>query len=70
MLTAKNFIPTGPVHTVQSFAKTEPAFPEGSTRWIIFQYKEKLIEAGAIFYNGRKLLIDRERFINCIKKGL
>ncbi len=62
--------PIGEVHTVQSLAKAEPAFPEGSTRWIIHQHRDKLLAAGAIFYNGRKLLIDRDCFISVIKEGL
>lgn len=66
----KNIYPQGKIHTVQSFAKAEDAFPEGSTRWTIHQHKDKLIEAGAIFYNGRKLLIDRDRFIAFLKEGL
>ncbi|MBT6457623.1 MAG: hypothetical protein HN936_18585 [Bacteroidetes bacterium] len=61
---------SGKIHTVQSFADAEPAFNEGGIRWTVFQHKDKLIEAGAIFYNGRKLLIDRTRFIACLKKGL
>jgi hypothetical protein len=60
----------GQIHTVQSFTNAEPAFNEGGIRWTIFQFKDKLIEAGAIFYMGRKLLIDRDRFISCIKEGL
>ncbi len=60
----------GPIHTVQSMAKDEPAFPEGSIRWAVHQHKDKLIEKRAIFYNGRKLLIDRDRFIAAVREGL
>jgi hypothetical protein len=70
MNTVENIDPRGQIHTVQSFADTEPAFNEGGIRWTIFQFKDKLIEAGAIFYMGRKLLIDRDRFIACMKEGL
>jgi deoxyribodipyrimidine photolyase len=60
----------GSVHTVQTLADTEPAFNEGGIRWTIFQHKDKLLEEGAIFYNGRKLLIDRDRYIACVRSGL
>ena len=62
-------IKPGPVHTVASLAAAEEAFPEGSTRWIIFQHKDALKEAGAIFYVGKKLLIDRDRFIAFLQGG-
>ncbi len=60
----------GPIHTVQSMAKEEPAFPEGSIRWTIHQHKDKLLEKRAIFFNGRKLLIDRDRYIAAVREGL
>jgi len=59
--------PTGQIHSVQSFAATEPAFSEGGIRWTIFQFKDDLIAAGAIFYSGRKLMIDRGCFISFLK---
>ncbi len=70
MNTADTLDQQGQIHTVQTLAKAEPAFPEGSTRWTIFQHKNKLIEAGAIFYIGRKLLIDRDKYIACMKEGV
>ncbi len=60
---------TGHIHTVQSFAASEPGFNVGGVRWTIHQHKEKLLEAGAIFYNGKKLLIDRDLFIAFLKDG-
>jgi hypothetical protein len=59
----------GAVHTVQTFAAAEPGFNEGGIRWMIFQHKSKLLEAGAIFFVGKKLLIDRDRFIGVLKDG-
>ena len=59
----------GNVHTVQTFAATEPGLNEGGIRWMIFQHKSKLLEAGAIFFMGKKLLIDRDRFISVIRSG-
>jgi len=61
---------TGQIDTVQSLANDVNALNEGGIRWTIFQHKDKLLEAEAIFYNGRKLLIDRNRFIACIRTGL
>jgi len=59
----------GPIHSVQTLASSEPALNEGGIRWIIFQHKEELIEYGAIFFNGKKLIIDRDRFIGFLKEG-
>ena len=59
----------GNVHTVQTLAGTEPAFTEGGIRWTIFQHKSDLVEAGAVFFSGKKLLIDRDRFIEFLKEG-
>ena len=53
----------GAVHSVQSLAATDPAFNEGGLRWDIFQNKDELLQAGAIFYIGKKLAIDRDRYI-------
>jgi hypothetical protein len=60
---------TGPIHTVQTLAEFDPAFNEGGIRWTIFRHKDSLIEAGAIFYSGNKLLIDRDRYIQFLKHG-
>ena len=70
MQAAEKIEPQGQVHTVQTLAYAEPAFNEGGIRWTIFQHKDELLEAGAIFYNGRKLLIDRDRYIACMRLGL
>ena len=59
----------GTVHTVQTLAATEPGLNEGGIRWTIFQHKSKLLDAGAIFFVGKKLLIDRDRFIGVLKDG-
>jgi hypothetical protein len=61
---------SGQIDTVQSLAAEVNGFNEGGIRWTIFQHKDKLKEAGAIFYMGKKLLIDRDRFIACVKEGL
>ena len=60
---------SGTVHTVQTLAHAEPGLNEGGIRWTIFQHKSDLVEAGAVFFSGKKLLIDRERFIQFLKEG-
>ncbi|NCF35852.1 MAG: hypothetical protein GWP56_05615 [Gammaproteobacteria bacterium] len=69
MYSAENQDQSGQVHTVQTLANTEPAFSEGGIRWLIFQHKQDLIDYGAIFYSGKKLLIDREKYIEYLKAG-
>ena len=59
----------GSVHTVQTLAAAEPGLNEGGIRWTIFQHKSKLIDTGAIFYVGKKLLIDRDRYVSLLKDG-
>ena len=59
----------GAVHTVQTLAAAEPGFNEGGIRWTIFQHKSKLVDTGAIFYVGKKLLIDRDRYVSLLKEG-
>lgn len=63
-------IPQGQIDTVQSLALEVNGFNEGGIRWVIFRHRDKLEEAGAIFYMGKKLLIDRNRFITRVKEGL
>jgi len=67
--TAHNLPPTGQIHTVQTLAASEPALNEGGIRWTIFQHKSDLLAAGAIFYSGKKLMIDRDRYISFLKEG-
>ena len=59
----------GTVHTVQTLAAAEPGFNEGGIRWTIFQHKSKLVDEGAIFFVGKKLLIDRDRYVSLLKDG-
>ncbi len=59
----------GTVHTVQTLAAAEPGFNEGGIRWTIFQHKSKLVDAGAIFFVVKKLLIDRDRYVSLLKDG-
>ncbi len=59
----------GTVHTVQTLAAAEPGFNEGGIRWVVFQNKTALIDAGAIFFAGKKLLIDRDRYVSFLRDG-
>jgi len=70
MQAEETFALTGQIDSVQSLANDVNALNEGGIRWTIFQHKDELLEAGAIFYNGRKLLIDRDRYIACMRSGL
>ena len=69
MATENPIYKSGDIHSVQSFAAREPAFTEASIRWTIFRHKLELIELGAIFFVGKKLLIDRDRYIEVLKAG-
>lgn len=49
--------------TVKQFAEKHPAFPEGGIRWQIFnEATNGLAESEAIIRNGRKVLIDEDRY--------
>ena len=62
-------IKPGTVHTVQTLAAADPGLNEGGIRWTIFQHKSELVDSGAIFFVGKKLLIDRNRFVSYLKDG-
>jgi len=59
----------GQLHTVETLSESEPALNAGGIRWIIYQQKSELLSAGAIFYSGRKLLIDRDLFVTFLKES-
>ncbi len=49
--------------TVKQFSAEHPAFTEGGLRWQVFHAAENgLAECGAILRNGRKVLIDVDRY--------
>lgn len=49
--------------TVSQFAERCPAFTESALRWVIFnRHKNGLAESGAILRNGRRILIDADKF--------
>lgn len=61
-------IPT--LSTVKQFHERHPAFPEGGLRHRIFHAESNgLAESGAIVRNGRRVLIDEERFFDWLVGG-
>lgn len=69
MISEVSELKPGTVHTVQTLATAEPGLNEGGIRWTIFQHKSSLVETGAVFFSGKKLLIDRDRFIAFLRDG-
>ena len=56
--------------TVRQLSQKHPAFPEGGLRHRIFHAKDNGMEsAGVIVRNGRRVLIDEERFFDWLKGG-
>lgn len=54
--------------TVNQFTGKHKAFNEGSIRWILFNRKSNGLEAsGALLHNGRRILIDEDRFFDWLK---
>ena len=50
--------------TVKQLADTERAFSEASIRWLLFQSSSNgLDESGALVRLGRRVLIDRQKFL-------
>ena len=51
------------VETVRRFCEQHPAFSESSVRWLIFNAeKNGLAASGAILRNGRRIILDVDRF--------
>ena len=48
-------------YTVKQFSARNPAFSEGSLRWLLFNARENKLEA-AVVRVGRRVLIDEDRF--------
>ena len=49
------------VYTVKQFSERNPAFSEGSLRWLLFNARENKLET-AVVRVGRRVLIDEDRF--------
>ena len=61
-------IPT--LHTFKQFSKKHHAFPEGGLRFRIFHEETNGMKAaGVIVRNGRRVLIDEERFFDLLMGG-
>ena len=56
------------LYTIRQFAESVPAFSEASIRWMVFNSKSNgLADSGAILRNGRRVLIDGEKFSTWLK---
>lgn len=56
--------------TVKQFVEKHPAFPLGGMRYRIFNSAQNgLDESGAIIRDGRRVLIDEERFFEWLRSG-
>ena len=54
--------------TVRQFSEKHPAFPEGGLRHRIFHANQNGLEkSGALVRNGRRVLIDEERFFDWLR---
>ena len=60
---------TDTLQSLKLFSETHPTFSEGSLRWIIFKFREKLISAQAICYCGSRVLIHPKNFQHFIMEG-
>ena len=49
------------LYTVKQFSARNPAFSEGSLRWLLFNARQNKLEA-AVVRVGRRVLIDEDRF--------
>jgi hypothetical protein len=57
--------PMREIFTVSQFAERCPAFKEPALRWIIFnRHTNGLTKSGALVRNGRRVLIDAEKFFS------
>jgi len=56
--------------TVKQFNQRHPAFPVGGLRHRIFHAETNgMLKAGVIVRNGRRVLIDEERFFDWLRSG-
>jgi len=54
--------------TVNQFSEKHPAFPHGGLRHRIFHAETNGLKAsGALIRNGRRILIDEEKFFDWLK---
>ena len=56
--------------TIRQMTEKHPAFPEGGLRHRIFHANSNgMADAGVIVRNGRRVLIDEEKFFDWLKRG-
>jgi len=57
------------LRSIRQFVEDNPAFTEGSVRWIVFNAKDNgLDDEGAIVRVGRRVFIDTDRFDRWLKR--
>lgn len=58
------------LYTIRQFAQNNPAFSEASLRWhITVAKKNGLGKSGAILRNGRRILIDPDKFFTWLESS-
>jgi hypothetical protein len=56
------------IFSVRQLSDRHPGFSEGSLRWLIHQSIENgLAQSGALVRNGRRVLIDEQRFLDWVR---
>jgi hypothetical protein len=61
--------PIPPLSTIKQFCNKYPAFTEGGIRDRVFHANSNgLKKFGAILRNGRRVLIDEEKFFNWLRE--
>lgn len=66
-----NLMTTPTYSTVKQFSQKHEAFPEGGMRHRIFHADSNgLAESGAIVRDGRRVLINEDKFFQYLEKGI
>lgn len=67
MFSATKAIDCSAHHSVKTFCIKHPAFTEPSVRWIIFKRGPELEKQGAIYHNGRRVVIIEQPFLDALR---
>ena len=58
------------IYTVQQTANEIPALSESAIRWHLFNREQNgLSKSGAIIKNGRRVLLDLQKYIEWLRSG-
>ncbi len=57
------------IDSVKSLAQSQPGLTESSIRWDLHRDGDELVAFGAVFRNGRRVLIDRYKYLQWLKSG-